>query len=202
MSTNCWLLFALWFAIIELNVENIEAKAVWYVSRHQSSVDARDCEGRRAIDIAVARVTSAIMDIFLWFGRYSVDSLPVHQSETCFVFKATDEKADVDHGEKKIVAVKLMIRPSQFMREVSCRRVEVDSEHVIDIIRTHADATDENQLDEQNEVVIEKTEVLTKQQAETLYCIVFPYVEINLLNSLKHERRTDEALRYTFTQVI
>ena len=77
--------------------------------------------------------------VLLWHGRYRlIESGPEHMSTTCFVFKAVDETdIDKETNQPRKVALKLMRRKADFVRELNARRAGFNSQFVIDLYRSH-----------------------------------------------------------------
>jgi serine/threonine protein kinase len=196
-------LFALWFLIIEQDIDGVESKAVRYATRHPELLSAQDRDGQRASELAVRKTREALMEIFLWFGRYRLlENRPEHQSATCYVYKAMDEMSSNDSSESKIVALKLMKKRDQFIREIRTRDTGFDQEYVVHIIRTHPSVEDANDQVLVVDEAIEVKGLMTKQQAESLYCIVLPFADRNLFASLKQERFGEEEKKSIFIQLV
>jgi serine/threonine protein kinase len=158
---------------------------------------AKDQYGRFASQMAREGIKNAMMEVFLWFGQYRVlDQRPIHQSATCYIYKAIDERAD----ESGVVALKLMRVKSQFIREISTRHANFDPELVMSIIRTYPtlkNVDDVGEVSEDSRIIRGH---ISKPIAESMHCIVFPYADRNLFVALKQERFSDAEMKFNFLQ--
>ena len=60
------------------------------VSAYPALATAKDANGRVAVDVASMAMKHIMQSALHWHGRYR-DTEPLHNSATCFVFKAVDE---------------------------------------------------------------------------------------------------------------
>ena len=146
--------------------------------------------------------------------RYRItEDRPDHQSATCYVYRAVDEKDEDSDGNFKRVALKLMRLKSQFVREIAVRKFDFNSDHVIDIIRTHPEynqienypekITFQEEFNENKEIGM-TLKMLNKKQAEELFCIVMPAADRNMFVAMKQERfagKNIPEVRHIFTQL-
>merc|ERR1712238_86762 len=74
----------------------------------------KDFMGRSAFDYAIPEIKVAIQERLLFLGRYEfVKGPPLHESATCVVLKAYDEKAEDDYRKMfKDFAKKKGLKPS------------------------------------------------------------------------------------------
>jgi serine/threonine protein kinase len=202
LSANC---FALWCYFVEIdNIDGFENVLVNYCEKYGELIFAQDRSGRKAVDIAAAANKKAIQSLLLWFGKYRItESRPEHQSATCFVYKAVDEFSLDENGHPKGVALKLMKIKSQYLREIQARKADFDPRYVINIIDTYSSLS--NCPDDLTELLGEVTGgVLSKQQAEKLFCAVMPLANRNLFVAMKQEHFAgvdQEQVRHTFTEL-
>jgi serine/threonine protein kinase len=196
--------YALWFEIIQQDVEGIDRKVMDYLSQYPNLVDAQDDHSRRASQMAIGRVKEVMMELCLWFGRYHiVESRPEHQSETCYVYKAIDERLSSPLNSQSFMALKLMKVKSQFRREICIRNHHFLSDYVIGIIRTHPHIDDFHSGEGMDEISDDDNHgVMTKQRAERFYCVVFPYADRTLFQALKNEQFDDGEMRFIFIQLV
>ena len=93
--------YALWFVIVQedgtsdlfLFTTKLLAMVEALVSSHPTLADAKDADGRAAVDVASKPMKLIMQSVLLWHGRYRItEPRPEHISATCFVFKAVDER--------------------------------------------------------------------------------------------------------------
>eukprot|EP00940_MAST-03C_sp_MAST-3C-sp2_P001023 g1023.t1 len=83
----------------------------------------KDCDGRKAINVALARQKKVLEKYLLFIGRYRIKSGPViHRSRTCEVIFAVDvhEKTS-EYPDGRPVAIKLMRDKRGLEREIRSR---------------------------------------------------------------------------------
>eukprot|EP01030_Chromulinospumella_sphaerica_P034485 gene34485-biopygen16923 len=127
------------------------------------------------------------------FGRYRLlEDRPEHQSATCFVFKAEDQRLRDESGGKKKVALKLMLRKEQFLREVETRSYFLFEEsHVVSILTQHP--SESSEISSRPTVIeLDSSQVMNgvpaKSVAEGMFAISLPLADRNLFVALKQER--------------
>eukprot|EP01030_Chromulinospumella_sphaerica_P034303 gene34303-biopygen7317 len=132
-------------------------------------------------------------EVLLMFGRYRLlEDRPEHQSATCFVFKAEDQRLKDESGGKKKVALKLMLRMDQFLREVEMRSdFKFDETHVISVLTQHP--SEPSEISSRPEIIsLDPTRVVNgvpaKSLAESMFAISLPLADRNLFVALKQER--------------
>ena len=79
-------------SLIENNDTSIE-KVRWLA-------EAKDQDKRRALDVAKSNIREAMQKRLLFMGRYDIDLLYIHKSDTCIVVKASDVTTEKLYEEK------------------------------------------------------------------------------------------------------
>ncbi len=185
---------------MQWSVDAVKDRCVHLATKYPHLTTAKDDNGRSIMDLATPATKQAINALFLWFGRYRItSSTPEHTSATCFVFKAVDEGYQNAAGifENVAVAIKLMRVKSQFKRETESRAVsDFDPKYVVNVLNAH-DLTDGPEV-----VDVDMSAAVTKQMAESLYCIAMPLADKNMWVCTKQEKFSEAALRSIFTQLI
>ena len=218
LSILCAHNYALWFVIVQedgsSDVELFAAKLLSIVealvSSHSTLADAKDADGRAAVDVASKPMKSIMQSLLLWHGRYRItEPRPEHISASCFVFKAIDEHTiDTETGQPIKIALKLMRLKDQFQREISTRDKLFDQEYVMHILQTHPQVGSSTLDSCPNDVVdveADATGQLIKTNAEKLYMLVMPLADRNLFVALKQERwagKNMEEVRHVFVQLV
>ena len=138
-----------------------------------------------------------------------METRPEHISATCFVYKAIDEKTiDNETQQPMKVALKLMKKKSEFLREISARDKGFRSELIMNILHVYPEIGSSiyfNQPDEIIDVEADATGQLTKTNAEKLFLLVMPLADRNLFVALKQERwagKNMEEVQHVFTQLV
>jgi serine/threonine protein kinase len=200
--------FALWSYFVEIDdIEGFESVLAGYCEQYAELIYAHDRRGRRVVDIAAHANKKAIQSFFLWFGKYRITEFrPEHQSSTCFVYKAVDEFDLDENGHPRGVALKLMKIKSQFLREIHARESNFDPKYIINVLEIHPSLSGlDSYPDDLTEALGEVTAgILSKQQAEKLFCVIMPLANRNLFVAMKQERFAgvdQEQVRHTFTQL-
>lgn len=199
---------AFWFHVIQLeNVKDLEVKVLEFVQRNLELGYAKDKDGRIAVEMATPANRAVINSEYLWFGRYRVtESRPEHTSATCFVFKAADEENTDDAGNPMPVALKLMRMKAHFLREISARSCDFNSDYVVDIVNRYPQTDEElEKLGDEEGADVGGQLSLTKKQAEKFFCIVMPLANRNMFVALKQERfagRNLDEIRHVFSQLL
>jgi serine/threonine protein kinase len=200
--------YALWCYLVEINnFEGYESVLVAYCETYCQLIHAEGHDGRRAVDIAAPANRKAIQSLLFWFGKYRITDVRAdHQSATCFVYKAVDEFSVDEYGAPRVVALKLMKVKAQFIREIQAREANFDPNHVINVITTYPSLSEiERYPDDLTEQSADVTGgIISKQQAEKLFCVVMPLANRNLFVAMKHERFAgvdQEQVRHIFTQL-
>jgi serine/threonine protein kinase len=94
-------------------------------------------------------------------------------------------------GNERIVALKLITDKLQFLSETRTHSLQFDNEYVVQIIQIFPSTMKDIET-LPDHIDIDTSHPLTKQDAERLYCIVFPYATRNLYLALKQERYVDD----------
>lgn len=179
------------------------------VTENPELIDAKDIHGRVAIEIASRPFKHIFQAITLWHGRFRVtEGRPEHTSATCCVFKAVDEyDMSSSHGRPRTVALKLMSRKDQFLREYKARRKGFNSDFVVEVLHYYPTLSDEDlslaQWPDHLDTIL--TQKLSKINSEKLFLLVMPLGERNLFTALKQERwagRNAEEVRHVFLQLV
>lgn len=204
--------FGVWFTIISL--PNTGPRVKTYLDKYRDLVTAVDSSGRSALDMAHLSNKDLLSAMFLWYGRYKlIDLRPEHISSTCYLFKATDELELDEIGSRRHsrVALKIMFRKDQFVKEVKARCHNFSPEYVIECIRTYppydGSENDEQALKSFNDIVevtCKENGNLTKEEAERMFCVVMPLADRSLFSAMKQEKFTgkDQDIRYIKTLFI
>lgn len=222
-STLCANNYAIWFHVIQQDTEDMLACAMHCIQGTPALAHAVDAHGRTTVSMCTPGLRAHIQSLFLWHGRYRVvGSYPEHISSTCVVYKAVDERCSGGDSRSEahppLVALKLMRHKEQFLNEIASRSGGLSEDHVIQIISSHPspnsalmegfpDALDSGLLVplSANTTPNAAAGVLSKTQAEQLFCLVLPYADRNMFVALKQERfagRDFEAVRHVFLQLV
>ena len=177
---------ALWFLMIDVDdVDGIGDRIMYYVCKDSRLALVKDYKNRPAMDMATPANREAINSVLLWFGRFrQTEGRPEHESVSCLVYKVVDELELDEDGKPIKRALNLMRNKNEFDREVGCRTVGFSPEYVMSIVKTF----EPTGLPETVSVVLESGKVLSKEQAESFYCIVLPLADRNLFVAIKQER--------------
>lgn len=214
--------YRLWFGFIKTEGEGIDLKILAYATRFSELCSAKNADGLSATDAASFKNRKAIESLFLWHGRYRISqqALPEHQSQTSVVFKAIDENADESKGEPKQVALKLMRLESQFNKELDARsNHHFNPSYIVEVLRSYSPCdrtnTDKRRASLQKltskKLLINDFDLpdnqssIRKNGAESMYCIVMPFVDRNMFVAMKQDRFTGkdmEEVKYIFRRLI
>ena len=155
--------------------------------------EARDRQGRKAVDVATPQCQNFIRSRLYFYERYDIhiNGAKEHQSATCIVSLATDKK-----NNNREVALKFMKRKDQFEREKSFHTDHrLDVEFVVDMLECHDGDFDAKFL----------SECSHKGYAGYHYCIVMPAADRTLQRVMAHERvcaREWETIRIMCSQIL
>ena len=205
--------------ISEKDIAGIGKRIAHHVARDPQLAEARDSNGRSAVNVATPTNIQAINSVILIHGRYRLRTTqPAHQSATCIVYEAFDE-GNIDANGHTVppvpVALKFMSKKLQFIREVSARGQNFSPHMVIDIIRTHPETKNTHEasslldrlqsLEDDVPLPDDTSKQLPKEDAEKLYCLVMNLADRNLFVAIKQERfagRNMDTVRYITKQLI
>ena len=214
--------YRLWFGFIKTEGDGIDLKILAYAMRFPELCAVKNLEGVSATDVATFKNRRAIESLFLWHGRYRISqqALPEHQSQTSVVFKAIDESADESKGEPKNVALKLMRLESQFYKELEARKNHhFNPSYIVEVLRSYSPLdrtnsegrrmsikklTSKRQLFDDIEEPSHENSI-RKDGAESMYCIVMPFVDRNMFVAMKQDRfagKDMEEVKYIFRRLI